>query len=264
MATLKEMLLQEQARLEHILQKTTEQLKDVPQGTLRISSSGKWTQYYHCTPGGRRNGTYIPKNKERLIRELAQKSYDKKVLKLVQRRLSQLRTLTREYEDEELEQIYLKENPEKQKLIQPAEPTWAQRLAAWEEKDYIRKEFREDIPVILTERGERVRSKSEKILADYFYQNGIPYKYERPLYLKGFGTVHPDFTFLSKKSGSEIYWEHDGRIDDPGYAQNAVKKILAYEDNGIFPGERLILTFETEKTILDTRLIKRLVSRYLL
>lgn len=47
---------------------------------------------------------------------------------------------------------------------------------------------------------ERVRSKSEKILADYFYRRKIPYKYECPLTLKGVGTVYPDFTFLSPKT----------------------------------------------------------------
>lgn len=53
-------------------------------------------------------------------------------------------------------------------------------------------------------------------------------------------------------------------MDDPIYAQNAVRKIRAYEENGIYPGERLILTFETEKMILDIRIVKRLAERYLL
>ena len=128
---------------------------------------------------------------------------------------------------------------------------------------YTGKEFPEGTPVIRTERGERVRSKSEKILADYFSRHGIPYKYECPLYLKGTGLVHPDFTFLSRKSGQEIYWEHDGRMDDPEYARNAIRKIQAYEANGIYPGERLILTFETSKIVLDMKLIEKLVCRYL-
>ena len=52
--------------------------------------------------------------------------------------------------------------------------------------------------------------------------------------------------------------------DEPVYAQNAVRKIQAYEENDIYPGERLILTFETEKIVLDTRMIESLVYRYLL
>lgn len=89
----------------------------------------------------------------------------------------------------------------------------------------------------------KIRENSRRL----FLSQKILYQYERPLYLKGFGTVHPDFTFLSRETGEEIYWEHDGRMDDPIYAQNAVKKIQAYEENGIYPGERLILTFETSK-----------------
>lgn len=264
MAGLREMLMQEQNRLENIVQKTREQLKDTPQGTLRLSSSKKWVQYYHCMPGEKKNGEYIPKTNEDLIRRLAQKSYDEKILKLAEKRLSQIKKITRDYAEEEIEKIFLREHIERKKLIQPVEPTWEQQLEKWVAKEYKKKEFQADTPVILTDRGERVRSKSEKILADYFYRNGIQYKYECPLYLKGFGTVHPDFTFLSKKTKQEIYWEHDGRMDDPSYAQNAVRKIQAYEENDIYPGERLILTFETGRTVLDTKMIEKLVSRYLL
>mgnify|MGYP003302919147 FL=1 len=100
-------------------------------------------------------------------------------------------------------------------------------------------------------------------MADYFYRKGIKYKYECPLLLKDGRVVYPDFTFLSPKTGEEIYWEHNGMVDDPGYARKMVRKINAYENNGIFPGERLILTYETEQTILNTGKIKQLVDRYL-
>ena len=263
MKGLKEMLLQEQKRLEQILQKTTEQLKDAPCGRLRVSKRKNWTQYYCCTERGKKAGTYISKKNESLIRRLAQKSYDEKILKLAGKRLMQIQRILKDYDEEEIEKIFLKEHGERQKLIQPVEPAWQQQLQRWMEKPYEGKSFREGLPVILTEKGERVRSKSEKILADYFYRNGIFYKYECPLYLKNFGIVYPDFTFLSKKTGEEVYWEHDGRMDDPQYAQNAVKKIHAYEENDIYPGDRLILTFETGQVVLDTRIIERLVRKYL-
>ena len=50
MAGLREKLLQEQVRLEKILQKTSKQLKDAPPGKLRLSSSNKCVQYYYCVP----------------------------------------------------------------------------------------------------------------------------------------------------------------------------------------------------------------------
>ena len=66
MAGLREMLLQEQDRLEKILQKTSKQLKDAPPGKLRLSRSNKCIQYYYCVPGGRKNGEYLPREKEKL------------------------------------------------------------------------------------------------------------------------------------------------------------------------------------------------------
>ena len=262
METLKELLLKEQERLEQILEKAKVRLKDAPQGKLRLSSCRENVQYYHCTQGARKNGSYIPKEQMELIRRLAQKSYDEKIIRLADKRLSRVRKLVKDYD--EIANVYQREHVERQKLIDPVEPTWEQQIEQWIAQKYQGKEFQEGTAVILTQKGERVRSKSEKILADYFYQNNIPYKYEMPLYLKGTGMVYPDFTFLSRRTRKEIYWEHDGRMDDPVYARSAVRKIQAYEENGIYPGENLILTFETEKTILDIRIVNGLVERYLL
>ena len=152
---------------------------------------------------------------------------------------------------------------QRQLLVTPIEPIWEKELVRWYDSEYHGKEFYEGTAEIVTEKGERVRSKSEKILADYFYRNNILYQYERPLYLKGYGTVYPDFTFLSKKTRKEIYWEHEGMMDKPEYAKSAVKKIESYQRNGIHLGERLILTFETELTVLNSQIVEELVGKYL-
>lgn len=152
---------------------------------------------------------------------------------------------------------------QRQLLVTPIEPIWEKEFARWYDSEYHGKEFYEGTAEIVTEKGERVRSKSEKILADYFYRNNILYQYEKPLYLKGYGTIYPDFTFLSKKTRKEIYWEHEGMMDKPEYAKSAVKKIESYQRNGIHLGERLILTFETELTVLNSQIVEELVEKYL-
>lgn len=152
---------------------------------------------------------------------------------------------------------------QRQLLVTPIEPIWEKELVRWYDSEYHGKEFYEGTAEIVTEKGERVRSKSEKILADYFYRNNILYQYEKPLYLKGYGTIYPDFTFLSKKTRKEIYWEHEGMMDKPEYAKSAVKKIESYQRNGIHLGERLILTFETELTVLNSQIVEELVEKYL-
>ena len=262
---LKKMLLEEEARLRKIAEQTKEQLKVAPEGILRVSKCKNQVQYYQRIPGvTEKNGKYIPKSEIKLAKQLAQKTYNERVLKLVNRRLKQIECITREFEDDEIEELFQRESLERQALINPVEPTWKQLVSEWEKEEYQGKEVDENFPEIYAERGERVKSKSEKILADYFYRNQIPYKYEKPIYLKGYGIIYPDFTFISKKTLKPIYWEHEGMMDDPLYARRAVSKIALNQKNGIFPGESLNLTFETEKKILNTTEIEMLVRRYIL
>ena len=263
MKGLKELLMAEEARLEEIITISKQGLKDAPEGTLRLSQSNNYLQFYHCTEENKL-GKYISKGNDELIQKLAQKSYDDRVLRLAEKRLNQIKKLLKDYADDEIEKIFIKEHKERQGFIQPTEPTWQHRLSEWKSKEYKGKGFGDEMPMIVTERGERVRSKSEKIMADYFYRNGIEYKYECPIYLKGMGVVYPDFTFLSKKLGKEIYWEHCGMVDEPSYARSMVRKIDAYENSGIFIGERLILTYETEQSVLGTAKIEQMVQKYLL
>ena len=118
-----------------------------------------------------------------------------------------------------------------------------------------------------TDQLKAVRSKSEKIIADKYYERGIPYKYEKPLLLKKQAktiTIRPDFTTLNKRTRMQRYHEHFGKMDDPQYARKALEKIRLYENNGIFIGEQLILTFESSEQPLDNREFELLIEKYLI
>ena len=52
-------------------------------------------------------------------------------------------------------------------------------------------------------------------------------------------------------------------MNDPKYAEKAVKKINSYIDNGIISGDKLILTFETSTTILNDKTIRKMIDNYL-
>ena len=62
----------------------------------------------------------------------------------------------------------------------------------------------------------------------------------------------------------EIYWEHEGMMDKQDYARAAVRKIELYQINHIYPSDRLIITFETEQNILNSKIIENLIEKYLL
>ncbi|WP_242831995.1 hypothetical protein [Butyrivibrio sp. VCD2006] len=262
---LKELLTKEEARLYTIKQIVDDRLVNVPEGSLRITSTRNRVQFMHCIDKNNKSkeqGIYIKQEDISLAHRLAQKTYDHRVKKIVDRRLKQIESLNKEYMDNEIDELYNSLHPMRKTLIKAVETPWEQRLLDWKNTPYVGKEFAENIPVIYSKKGERVRSKSEKILADIFFDLGIEYKYECPLKLKGFGIVYPDFTILRKRDRKEIYWEHDGRMDDPKYAEKAVRKINSYIANGILPGDKLIISYETSGVVLDDRIIKMLIEKY--
>ena len=258
---LKEMMLQEKKYLESLINKADKDQREVPEGRLRLSVDDGKVKYYHCIDD--RNGTYISKSNFNLARQLAQKAYDNTVMDKARKRLDIITNCLKDYSDNEIEEIYNSLHSARKALVTPVEPTIEQLEQLWYDEPYSGKAFQEGMPLILTERGERVRSKSEKILADYFSRNNIHYKYEKPLNLGGYGIVYPDFTFFSRKLRKEIYWEHEGMMDKSEYAKSAVRKINSYQANGIFPGERLIITYETEQDTLNSEIIHELTERYL-
>ena len=80
----------------------------------------------------------------------------------------------------------------------------------------------------------------------------LPYFYEAPLDLKGFGTVFPDFAILDLAHRKTVYLEHFGMMDDAEYCQKALNKIQAYVMNHFWPGDTLLCTFETSQMPLNT------------
>ncbi|MDO4633826.1 MAG: hypothetical protein Q4B01_08235 [Eubacteriales bacterium] len=229
--------------------------------SLRISNDHGRTRYYRKT--GEKKYEYINRKDLGSAKELAQKKYENDLIRLLERRISQWKKILRDYSDTEIDDLYEAEREERKALIVPVREGWEEYQRKWYQEPYEGKIFLPDTPVILTEKGERVRSKSEKILADYLHRKGIPYKYEKPLKLRGAGIIYPDFTLLSSRTRKEIYWEHDGRMDDPEYAKKAVQKINLYVRNGIMPGNRLLITYETSSQTLQMDIVEKLLENIL-
>ncbi len=102
-----------------------------------------------------------------------------------------------------------------------------------------------------TARGEKVRSKSEVIIADMLFAKGIEYKYEQSLVLDSGYTCHPDFTIMRRSDARLFYWEHFGMLDDPAYAEHCVAKLNMYARAGITPSDGLFITWECRTRPFD-------------
>lgn len=266
---------QEQEYLEQVRSKVVEDIrqehKDKLPGKLRIHKKGNSVQYYHVkseqvsqSNSGQRNQTYIPKKNITLVRNLAQRDYDNKLLQEIDNRQKLVNKFLKEYPQKGLESTYEELNDYRKKLIHPIIETDEEYEKIWMNTPYVRKIVGEDIPEIFTENGERVRSKSEKMIADKLKQLGIPYRYEAPLKLGRSNILYPDFTVLNVRKRKEYYYEHFGMMDNLEYMENALKRIEIYEKNGIFPGDRLLFSWETMAMPLNMKVVEGMMKKFLL
>ena len=111
--------------------------------------------------------------------------------------------------------------------------------------------------IYLTENGERVRSKSEVIIANLLKDKGINYNYEETL-LIGNIKLHPDFTL--NINNKIVYWEHLGMLNNEKYVVDWNRKKQTYAYAEITENKNLIIT--TEEDIAENRIIEK-VSLFL-
>jgi len=263
MKTMETKLREEIKSLEKIVKQAKEQLKTAPKGHLRVRKWNGAVEYYY-NDGDKEssgNGRYLRKREENLARDIAQKDYDIRVIKNAEERVKAICTFLNKYEKTSLKTLYEKTNPCRRELINTPIISDEEYVRRWQKIEYSGKDFSDDIQEIITEKGERVRSKSEKIIADKLYALGISYRYEYPLVLEGNIKIYPDFTILKMPEREEVYLEHFGMMDDLEYVDSVMYKLNTYERNGIYLGVNLLITHETSRVPLNTRALDGLLRK---
>ena len=225
------------------------------EGRLRIDNKKSKCQYYYMdrkeNSSAGHNGRYMKKEELSLAKAIAQRDYDAIALKKAKERKKCIDTFINKYAKTDLKELYNKTHPQRRALIETNIISDEEYVRRWLAVEYKGKSEVEDD--IVTERGECVRSKSEKIIADKLNMLNIPYRYEYPLMLDNGKTVYPDFTILKMPERKEVYFEHFGMIDDEEYFEHMIYKLNSYENNGIYMGINLFITYETSKKPLNTK-----------
>lgn len=258
--TLQEQISLRKQELSAMLTQLEKQTEILPLGKINVTRCGNSYQYRLVDEDKSENRVYISKKNDKLIRQLVQKEYNQKIIKELRREIKALTRCLKEYQPDQLEQCYTEAYPGKQVMINPVVLPDKMYLDRWLQEEYTQKTFQEDSPEYFTDRGERVRSKSEIMIANKLYQKGIAYKYEYPLELTDGRIVHPDFCCLHMRTRREILWEHFGMMDNEEYACNAVKKLEAYAKSGYVMGYNLLATFETTQTPLSSKQLDRVIK----
>lgn len=239
-------------------------LENSPAGTLQVlqAKAGGALRYFHCVPdNGRYLRTAITAN-DTMIRMLADKEYarhglavaenDLKILMQMKNRLTEpnpetiknmMKPAYRTLPDQYIRELSISD--ERRRLQQQ-----------WAESPFEQSDYKPEKRNKKTSRGLYVRSKSELLIAEKFYQYDVPFRYEQLLQI-GLHTLAPDFTFLDS-SRREFYLEYCGMMDDPDYVERVVRNRRWYERIGISAWTNMIYIYEKNNEI-DLDRIDRII-----
>jgi hypothetical protein len=110
-----------------------------------------------------------------------------------------------------------------------------------------------------TERGEKVRSKSEVIIANALHRLGVRYLYEHRFTADDGSLLLPDFAVFDSER-QPVFWEHLGMLHQEAYAQRWAEKLACYQANGFTVGVNLFITRDESDGSLDSLKISRVAG----
>lgn len=259
-----ERILARKIEIEKLLREREEDLRNAPEGKLRIGRNRKAKQYYLRKDPSDKEGIYLKRSQHSFAAALAQKDYDFRLVNELRQETKVIRRFLDDYHPEHIDEIFQSLHKNRKALIHPIKLPDEDYIKHWMSIVFEKKAFEENAPEFFTTRGERVRSKSEIMIADALSRHNIPYRYEYPIQITGLGTVHPDFICLSVRKHKEYVWEHFGMVSNSNYADSAVSKMEKYLAAGYYSGKNVIFSFETDSRPLSTRVIEQNIREYLL
>ena len=239
-----------------IIEKKIELLPAGRVNTKHISNNN----YYYLAGLGA-GEIYLGPQDSALISDLVQKDYLKRVLKQIKCERSAIEKMQKLYPETIAEDVFDTLSDARKQYARPINVCDDAYAEKWMAVPYKRKPFKKDAPEFYTLKGERVRSKSEVIIADRLRAQGIPYRYECPLKV-GNRIIHPDFTILRMSDRKILYHEHCGKMNDPQYTEDLIIRAKDYNRTGIILGDKLFFTFESETTPLDMTMLDNIISQH--
>lgn len=247
-------------------------LKDKIEGQIKVMKRGD--RYYyalrnHSKYHGSQSCEYIKCSNIQLAKQIALRDYYDKVYRCLLKERSAIKALIRMSGEERINDYYRNMINGRKQLVKPLIGTAQYRIELWKNETYEQNNLYPESLSYETERGEMVRSKSEKMIADYLYsmKDFIDYKYERPLVLFVNGkkeTIYPDFSIISLKTGEKFILEHVSRLDLPKYHDKFVWKHNAYIENGLVQKGMILYSFESEGIPFSLKTVKKMVREMIL
>lgn len=248
--------------LEDKLPKIQTRLKHAEAGFIVCEQqNGKYTYSHKFKQGSKWKKRRLNSNDKQLIEDLAQKHWDRRQAWKLKRALDSAKAYVETYKSYK---VGPSEDSEGFVLLW-AELHGMSDYEAWGSAPYNdSRDFHPEQLIHPTGKGdEKVRSKSEVLIARALQAHGIQYHYEEVTQV-GYNTYRPDFTIRHPVTGVIIIWEHFGMMDKDNYAWSAADKIRNYMKSGYSQTTNFITTFEDKAHPLDIDTIEDAINRLLL
>ncbi len=243
------------------------------QGSLLLSTINGSARYYMRRKDSSEK-VYLNRDKQPVLEDILQRQFEENLLasarlemKALERSKKTLSPCLSLYKDTALFNRIPEEFREHVHINKETEDDYVKN---WRSARYYRAKTT-DKHIHETLAKDKVRSKSEVLIADRLFNAGIPYRYEEKLVLEedvlgpeSLQTYYPDFTILKKSTREIVYWEHLGKMGDPAYCRDNLAKLHVYMRHGIVQGKNLIITYESSDIPLFTKDVDILIRQFLL
>ena len=151
-------------------------IRNAPVGSLKVAIKNNKSYYYQRTNSGSVNNTYLPREDLPIARMLAQKDYDERLLKVLEEQLKSIEQFLKNYDPAAPLKVYENLSGPRKALVKPEFLTDEEYVKRWLSVPYRKMGFKANDPEFYTTGGERVRSKSEVIIAEALMRHNIPFR----------------------------------------------------------------------------------------
>lgn len=161
--------------LDIVIGRLSRSRKKTPDGRLRICARKGRTQYYLLDNPNDRIGTYIKRKDEELAYAIAQKEYNQQVLAYALEEKKRIIRFRKGIQAKQFEDIYPRMCENRKAIVNPIVLPDDEYVKKWLSVEYEGLPFNDRTPELFSMKGERMRSKSEVIIADMLNRYKVPY-----------------------------------------------------------------------------------------
>lgn len=244
-------------------------IKQAPPGYLRILNKTDTVTYQY-----RVEGSFLsldPVKDEEQIRMLAQKGYDRKVLRLLGQLEKKARNVEAYQPKSAVMDLYDQLPPERRKYVDPVVLTDEEVTMQWLREEKVHRangcadgegaasRFR---PPYLPVPPKR---ESDALIAENLWEFNIPFRYGPEIRFPSGEGICPTFQIFRADRRLEILWDHFDHLEQETEVRRMLERQKLYWKEGYRPGSTLICTMEWEDNgPLRKEEVREVVMEYLL